>query len=242
MTVMSAERKEVSPKPSEPGVLAIGGALLLALAGFFTWQELHLASEVLAVAAAALAGAVAWLAHRKQLPGVGPAVISLAGLVNGTWYAANREPVLLVGLGITFVASVVMTLVMHRQQLVPQAHRTLTWLTTAATGLAGSFALYFFVFDASDTSLQGFVARRALLTLGWLISGTAMVVMGGKKAASEIRTAGYLVLGTSLVKMLLYDVGHDDGLLRIVALAIGGGVLVGASRLAAMFAKKEQAS
>jgi len=241
--VLNAERKDIPSKPAEPGVLAVGGALLLALAGFFLWQELHLAAEVLAVAAAALGAAVAWFAHRKQLPAIGPVALGAAGLFNGVWYAATREPVLLIGLGITFVASLLMTLASQREKLLPQAHRALAWLSTAATGLAGSFALYFFVFDASETSLTGFVARRAILTLAWLVSGTAMVVAGSKRGATEIRNAGYLVLGTSLAKMLLYDVGHDDNVIRIVALAIGGAVLVGASRLAAMFAaKKEQAS
>lgn len=240
--VLNAERRVFSPKQTDQAVLGVAGALLLALAAFFAWQELRLAAEVLAVAAAALAGGVAWLAHRKQLPGIGPIVLGLAGAVNGAWYAATKEPVLLIGLAITFVVSLVMTLVSQRDPVGPQAHRALSWLATAATGLAGSFALYFFVFDASETSLQGFVARRALLTLAWLLSGTVMVVAGSKRAATEIRNAGYLVLGTSMVKMLFYDVGHTDGMLRIVALAIGGAVLVGASRLAAMFAKKEQVS
>ena len=65
-----------------------------------------------------------------------------------------------------------------------------------------------------------------------------MVVFGTKKAAGEVRDAGYLVLGTSLVKMLLYDVGQDSGMVRIVALAIGGVMLLGASRLSTMFAKE----
>ncbi|MBL8954096.1 MAG: hypothetical protein JNK82_25190 [Myxococcaceae bacterium] len=240
--VVSAERKDLPPKRNDSSVLAIGGALLLLVAAFFTWQELHLATEVMAVGAAALAAGVAWLGHKKQLAALGPVALGVAGVLNGVWYAASKEPVLLVGLGITFVASLLTALASQRKALDVQVHRAAAWFSTAATGLASSFALYFFVFDASDTSLQGFVARRALLTLAWLGTGTAMVVAGSKRAANEVRNAGYLVLGTSLVKMLLYDVGHDDGMLRIVALVIGGVVLVGASRLAAMFSAKKEAS
>lgn len=247
MTVVTAERKPeaaVDPKKNEPAVLGIGGAILLALAGFFLWRQLSLASEVLAVAGSALAAAGAWLAHKKDKGGVGPIVLGVAGLACGGWYAMTKEPVVLIGLGISFVVSLVLTLASQKKfaNLEAKAHRTLSWFATAITGLAASFGTYFFVFDASETSLNGFIARRALLTLAWLISGTAMVVFGSKRAANEVRDAGYLVLGTSMVKMLLYDVPNDDNVVRIVALAIGGAVLMGASQLARLFAKKEQLS
>lgn len=231
----------VDPKKTEPAILGIGGAVLLALAAFFTWRELSLASEVLAILGSALAAAGAWFAHQKEKGSVGPILLAIAGIICGVWYAATKQPLVLVGLGISFVVSLVLTLLSQQSFVGPQAkvHRALSWFATAFSGLAATFATYFFVFDASESSLNGFIARRALLTLAWLVSGTAMVVFGSKRAATEVRDAGYLVLGTSMVKMLLYDVGHDGGMVRIAALAVGGVVLVGASQLSKLFAKEQ---
>src|SRR3954463_9934696 len=75
-----AERKTDTQK-LEPTVLGIGGAVLLALAAFFAWQELALASSVLAVGAAVCAAGLALLAHQKQKALVGPLLLGLSGLV-----------------------------------------------------------------------------------------------------------------------------------------------------------------
>jgi hypothetical protein len=219
----------------EPQILGIAGAVLLALASFFVWQELALAGTVLAIAGAACAAGFAWFAHSKEKGGWGPAVLAIAGTTCAAWYAATREPIVLIGLGITFIASVVLTALSQRQFKGEAAklHRMLSWFTTALGGLATSFATYFFVFDATESSLHGFIARRSLLTLSWLGAGVAMVVMGKKQSANEVRDSGFLVLGASMAKLLFYDLGHTDGLLRIGALALGGLVLVAASRFTA---------
>jgi hypothetical protein len=231
--VISAERPERKHdvQKVEPTVLGIGGALLLALAGFFAWQELALASTVLAVAGAACAAGLAYFAHRKEKASVGPVLLGLSGLVCGGWYAATKEPVLLIGLAIAFAASLVLTLLAQRTFTGEQArvHRAISWFATAFNGLAASFATYFFVFDATESSLNGFIARRSLLTLTWLVSGAVMVMMGRKKAAPEVRDAGFVVLAASMAKLLFYDLSHTDGLVRIAALALGGGVLMVAS-------------
>ena len=243
--VVSAERKpeqqQVDPKKVQPTMLGAAGAVLLLLSGFFLWRELSLASEVLAVAGSALAAAGAWLAHRKEKGHIGPIALGLATLGGGAWYAATKEPVLLIGLGMTFVASLVLTLLAQRdfKAELAKSHRSLAWLTTAVSGLVASFAAYFFVFDATESSLNEFIARRALLTLTWLVSGTVMVVMGTKKSADEIRNAGYLVLASSMAKLLLYDLGHTEGAVRIIALAVGGVVLMGASKVTGRFAKEK---
>ena len=49
--LISAERKHrpTQAQKIEPAVFGIGGSVLLALAGFFLWKELSVATEVLAV-------------------------------------------------------------------------------------------------------------------------------------------------------------------------------------------------
>ena len=243
--VVTAERKQqsVDSKQMQPTVLGGAGAVLLLLSGFFLWRELSLASEVLAVAASALAAAGAWLAHRRGLGRIGPIALGLTALGGGAWYAATKEPVVLIGLGISFVAALVLTLLAQRDVKAEwaKAHLKLSWLTTAASGLIGSFAAYFFVFDATESSLNEFIARRALLTLTWLVSGAALVVLGTRSGASGMREGGYLMLAASMGKLLFYDLGHTDGAVRIAALAVGGAVLMGASRVTVLFAKKEAA-
>src|SRR5438045_1772047 len=122
----------------EQNVLAIGGAVLLALAGFFVWQELALAGTVLAVGGAACAAGLAAFAHHRGKANWGPVVLALAGATCAAWYGATREPIVLVGLGITFVASVVLTVLSQRLFTGDSAklHRTLSWFTTALGGLA----------------------------------------------------------------------------------------------------------
>lgn len=233
--VVTAERKPnpVDVQKAEPKVLAIGGALLLGLSAIFLWRELTLANEVLAVVGSVAAAALAFLAHKKEKAGIGPIVLGIAGLATGAWYGASKEPVLLIGMGVAFVASLVLTLRAQKVFAGAEAriHRAMSWVGMAINGLIASFATYFFVFDATESSLNEFIARRSLLTLSWLIAGVVMVVAGRKRAATEIRDAGFLVLATSMVKLLVYDLGHTDGVIRIGALAIGGAVLMVASQL-----------
>jgi hypothetical protein len=235
---------DVKPPPAGSGkgdhkLLAWGGGLLLALAGVFLWKDLALAAEVLAVIGAGLTAAFAVVAHRKEWPGVGPIALGLAGLVTGCWYAATKEPITLAAVGIAFVASLALTL--HSQRVfkgpVAQLHRTLSWLGMVLNGLIGTFGLYFLVFDATESSLNEFIARRVVLTLLWLVSGTAMVVFSAYREMSEVRLAGFVALAAAMAKLLMYDLVHTDGLVRVAVLGIGGVVMLGAARVAALVGK-----
>jgi len=228
--------RPIDPQRSEPQILAIGGAVLLGLSGVFLWKELRLPIETLAIGLAGIVAlAVAGLS-RASFKVVGP-VLLLAGTgVVGLWYAATREPVLLVALSTLMVASIAaIALEARRERLTSDRdrwHRLLSWHGAALTGLATSFAFYFHIFDASDLSLQGFVARRVVLTLAWLFIGTALVLSGRKQKLPEVRDAGFLVLATAVGKMLIYDVSHVDGALRVGALAIAGVTLLAAAEVA----------
>ena len=231
--VRSAERV-VETQKSEPMVLRAVGALLLGLAGFFVWQEMHLQSEVLVVVGAAVAAAIAWFAARKDLTLIGPFSLAAVSGVAGTWYAASKEPVLLIAMGVAFVASLVCAIATLSRVRLDSAsarfHRMVSWIGLGASGLITSFAAYFQIFDASESAgMEDFVARRAILSLFWLLSGTALILLGRLRKANEIRDAGFLVLAASVGKLMLYDTTHLDGAIRIAALAIGGFVLVAAS-------------
>lgn len=233
--VVSAAKKEaprvVDAQNVEPHVLGIAGALLLALAGFFAWKEAALANEVLMIAAAGGGAVLAWWASKKGKALVGPFVLTAVTLAAGGWYSLTKEPMLIVAMGISFTASVLATL--HARRAFPretsQMHQTLSWLGTAISGLATTFGTYFLVFNATESSLHDFVARRALLTLTWLVAGTSMVLVGRRKKATEIRDAGFVVLAASMGKLLLYDMAQTDGMVRIATLLIGGVVLMSAS-------------
>lgn len=235
--VVSAARKNpprvVDAQNLEPTVLGIGGALLLGLAAYFAWKELRLANEVLMLAATGGAAVLAAFAAKKGLAIIGPLALTATTLGAGVWYSMTKEPLLVTAMGVGFVASVAATLYAQKtfSREHGQVHLTFSWLGTAITGLATTFATYFLVFDATETGLNDFIARRAVLTLTWLISGTALVLAGRRRKASEIRDAGFVVLAASMGKLLLYDMARTDGMVRIATLVISGVVLMGASRV-----------
>lgn len=223
----------------EVRVLGIAGAGLLGLAGVFLWRELHVAPEVLMLVGALLAAGLAWFFRRTQTLLVGPVVLLGATALGGLWYGATREPLLLAALAVLFAVSLAMAvgeLVQARpESALSRWHRMLSWHGVALSGLATTFALYFHVFDASDLAAQDFVARRALLTLGWLLAGVGLVLFGRARRATEVRDAGFVVLAASVGKLLVYDTTHLDGLLRVGALAVGGLVLLTSAQLARRF-------
>ncbi len=232
-TVRSAARV-VETKKSEPMVLGSVGMVLLGLAAYFGWQELQMPAEVLAIFGAVVAAAIAWFASKSKITMLGPLVLGTASVVIGCWYAATKEPVLLIAMGVGFVVSLVLALRGLRHERLDTAsdkmHRMMAWLGLAVAGLITTFAGYFQIFDASESvGLQDFVARRAILSLFWLLSGTGLVLVGRSAKANEIRDAGFLVLAASVAKLMFYDTTHTDGAIRIAALAIGGLVLVIAS-------------
>ena len=222
--------RRVEVEKVETHVMGLAGTGLLALAAFFLWRELQVRAEVLLVMAAVAAAVAAFALGRLKVPLLGPVLLLGATGLGGLWYGATREPLLLAGLAVSFLAAVVLAVADRQRPAVESGrarwHRMLSWHGVALSGLVTSFAVYFQIFDASDLSLQGFVARRALLSLGWLLGGVSLVLFGRGRHAPEVRDAGFLVLAAAVTKLLVYDTTHLDGLLRIGALAVGGGVLL----------------
>lgn len=220
----------------EPVVLGMGGGVLLLLSSVFLWQELALRSEAAMLLVAAGAVAAALGLGRARVPMAGPLVLLGATGVAGLWYGATREPMLLGALLTLFVGTLAAIVVQRFRSSVEsqteRRHRLLSWQAVAISGLGASFATYFHIFDASDLNLQHFVARRAVLTFFWLLSGVVMVLLGRGKQAPEIRDAGFLVLAASMGKLLIYDTTHLDGFLRIGALGIAGLVLLASAHIA----------
>jgi hypothetical protein len=226
--VVNARRPEVVKVEAQ--VMGVAGAGLVALAAFFLWRELQVRAEMLLVITAGVAAVGAFTLRQWKVQLFGPVALLGATGAGALWYGATREPLLLAGLAVAFVAAVVLA-VMDRSAAQADSttsrwHRLLSWHGVALSGLVTSFAVYFQVFDASDLSLQDFVARRALLSLAWLLSGVALVLFGRARQATEVRDSGFLVLAAAVTKLLVYDTTHLDGLLRIGALAVGGGVLL----------------
>jgi hypothetical protein len=225
--------RRVEVEKLETRVLGLAGGGLLALAAVFLWRELAVPAEVVLVVATVAAVVAAGVLSRLRVPLVGPAVLLGATGLGALWYGATREPLLLVGLGAAFAGTVALA-VMARRAPAPESptarwHRLLAWHGVALSGLVTSFAFYFQLFDASDLSLQHFVARRALLSLSWLAAGVALVLRGRSQRAGEVRDAGFVVLAAGVAKLLVYDTTHLDGLLRVGALAVGGAVLLGSA-------------
>jgi len=67
------------------------------------------------------------------------------------------------------------------------------------------------------------VARRLLLTVVWLAAGLALVV----RRRPALQPGGRVLVAAAYVKALVYDTTHLDGGLRILALLVTGGLLLG---------------
>ncbi|WP_338869081.1 DUF2339 domain-containing protein [Myxococcus stipitatus] len=207
------------------------GAALLALAGIFLWRDLRLDKEVLLILAAAATLVLAFF----ELPGpwrlAAPvAVLSLSGL-GGLWYAAMRHPLLLVGLGLMFAASVVTLVRAPRHDVLPPDHvrHRLVWYGLTLATIAASWAFYFHFLTLGVA--EDHVARRLVLTLGWLVVGVVMVLWGRQKGAFVVRDAGFCFVAIAVGKALGYDTVNLDGTLRVVGLAAAGVLMLGGAWL-----------
>lgn len=233
--VQNAARLNETHK-KEPTVLAVAGAGLLLMAAFLLWKELSVRAEIVMVMAASIGAAAAVVLSRRGVHTLGPIGLLATSGAAGLWYLVSREPILLAALGIPFGTALLLALNdrAKRELESPESrlHRLLSWQAVAASGLVFTFALYFQLFDASDLISPDFTARRAILSLAWLLAGIGMVLFGRSHKTTEIRDAGFVVLAASVAKLVFYDTVHLDGWLRIGTLALAGSVLVGASLMA----------
>jgi hypothetical protein len=205
------------------------GAGLLALAVVFLWRDLQVPRELLlALAATAAAGLGLLNVHRAQRLAAPIAVLACA-VAGGLWYAATKEGLLLVGLALTLVAATVALLLSRRESPPDRIHDVLSWYGLTAAAIAASWAFYFHFLTLGFA--EDNVARRLVLTLGWLVTGVALVLTGRQRGTPVIRDAGFAFVAIAVGKTLLYDTVNLHGSLRVVGLAAAGALMLGAAWL-----------
>lgn len=205
------------------------GAGLLALAVVFLWRDLQVPRELLLALAASLAVGVGFLnVHRAQRL-AGPIAVLACAVVGGLWYAATKEGLLLVGLALTLVAAAVAVLRSRRPATPDRVQDVLVWygLTVAAIAASWAFYFHFLTLGFADDN----VARRLVLTLGWLVAGVALVLTGRQRGTPVIRDAGFAFVAIAVGKALVYDTVNLHGSLRVVGLAAAGALMLGAAWL-----------
>jgi hypothetical protein len=205
------------------GFFAAGG-VLMALAGIFWWRDLGVAPEWL-VAVVAAAAAVASVTRGRSAPWLAT-VLSAAGvLAGGLGYLALRSDALLAGLLSATVAATVTAVLGWASA--DARRRSLMLATLIVGGLAASWALYFRVFTLGFAEDQ--IARRMVLTLGWLISGVVLCVWSARSNRPTVGHVGLAFVGAALLKVVAYDTSHLAGGLRVATLAASGALLLGAA-------------
>jgi uncharacterized membrane protein len=206
--------------------LYVVGGVLLAAAATFAWYDLAVAPAYLLAVASLVCGALAILEWPSA--DVGPVSLAVTATAGGVWFILSQDPRLLWGLAATALAAAA-GVVLERDRN-DRTLRVSSWYAMAISALVGSASFYFQFLTlgiAADT-----VSRRLILTLGWLVSGVALVVMGRMRRREPMRHAGYLFLAVSVGKALLYDTTHLEGILRVGVLALAGlGAIIGASLL-----------
>ncbi|NTX04761.1 MULTISPECIES: DUF2339 domain-containing protein [Myxococcus] len=210
----------------------LGGALL-ALAAVFLWRDLHMPVEALLILAAVATLALGFLAVPRGGLLIFPIAVLATSVTGGLWYAATKQPLLLVGLALTFIASVIMlprSLRRGDTQL-ERIRDVLVWFGLTAATIATSWTFYFHFLTLGVA--EDHIARRLVLTLGWLVIGVVLVFLGRKRGAPVIRDAGFCFVAISVGKTLLYDTAHLDGSLRVAGLAAAGALMLGTAWLSA---------
>lgn len=208
----------------------VGGGLLM-LAVVFLWRDLQVPRELLLAVAAVGAAGLAFLhvPHTRGL--MGPVTVLACAVAGGLWYAATKEGLLLVGLALTLAVATTLVL---RWGLQPGAEQdrvrdVLIWFGLSAAAIAASWAFYFHFLTLGIA--EDNVARRLVLTLGWLVAGVALVLTARQRGMPVMRDAGFVFVAIAVGKALLYDTMNLHGSLRVVGLAAAGVLMVGAALL-----------
>ena len=210
--------------------LVVAGLLFVALAGFFFWRDLNLGLEFVLLPVALLLGATVVTRRPPGLSELGVWGLLLCAVVGGFWFAALAPPALLWGLGAAFVGTLA-AIVRAPLGEAPAAVRARSWAwrAFAANFLAFSFALYFQFLTLGVAA--DLIARRLVLTGGWLIGGLMLLVIGQRRGRQEIAEAGSAVMIAALLKAAFYDTTHLGGPLRISAMLLTGVLLFGGAAL-----------
>ncbi len=207
-------------------VMAGLGAVLLALSGLFLWRELQLSAAVLLSVAAVLAAGVAQARLPRARPIAGPIALLAVSVGGGLWFFTRFDPLLLWGLGIAVLSTIYTVFRMHRpaRDAEDRLHLALLWYGVTASVLVSSAALYFQFFTIGFAHDE--IARRLVLSIGWLAAGLVLVFSGHQRRERVIRDAGFGFIGIALFKVLIYDTTHLHGTLRIAGLAAAGMLLL----------------
>ena len=200
--------------------LRAAGVVLLMITGVLIWREVAMDAVVLLLVVSSMTMVGSFWLEKNKKEVFGPLLSFGAVIVSSGWYAAMRDPLALLAMGLGFVTFVVLSFVNRARSLSP--HRALAFQGVAWSGLALSLAADFHVFHASELGDAGFLARRVILTVLWLVPGLASLVVGGKREDRALQAVGVVMTVAALGKLLAYDTIQLDGVLRIAAYGVAG--------------------
>jgi len=203
---------------------AVGGAGLLAVAGYFAWTELALDPRYALTVAALLATGAA-LSRRRWFALAAFAGLIACAAVGGAAYFTEPSDALLVGLVVAAAGAAAHALRGWLGGDEDGARRALVSHGWVASALLASGALYLRFVTLGVGADH--VARRLALTLTWLAIGIVVVTV---RARGKWH-AGYLFVLVATAKALFYDTLRLDGGLRVATLALAGVFLLGGAWL-----------
>lgn len=209
-------------------VLGVAGFGLLGLAALFLWRDAQVHPAWLLAGGGAVAAALTLRRGAAGWQVLSALALVATVAVEVAAYAAFREPVVLVALGLTGAAAVVAA---RRAPLPSTAQERLrslaVWgaLAVAVLGLSGG--VYFELLTLRLWSDEP--TRRLVLSLGWLVSGVVFLALARRTQVLAARDAGFFMLAVTAAKVLAYDTTHLAGAARVGLLAGAGVLLLGAA-------------
>jgi hypothetical protein len=208
--------------------LAAGGALFLAMGGFFLWRDLALPRELLMLVTTIAAGAAAVLKVPRQWPVAAPAALLATTVAAGSWFLGDKSAALLPSLALALAAATAAVMRAARPGEPALAH-DLRWYGLGVALLASTSAFYFHFLTVGVAADS--VARRLIPTVAWLAVGLALYIAGRRRAPAVTRV-GLGLMGVALCKAVVYDTTHLAGGLRTLVLtAVGAMLLFGAAAI-----------
>lgn len=219
--------------------LRFTGFTLLGLTALLIWKEVSLSAVYLLLAGSAVTTAASFWLERKQRAVVGPLLSFVTLVIAAGWYGATREPLVLAVLS-AVTATFTGLAWLHRARGLG-LHRWLVFQGAAWSGLVLSMATDFHLFHASELGDENFLARRVILTIGWLIPGLALVVKGTRREDRVFQVTGLVLTAAALGKLLMYDTVQLEGVLRIASYGLAGVFTLLAGQLLTQKAPRVQA-
>jgi uncharacterized membrane protein len=208
-------------------VLAAGGLLLWVVAGGFLWRDLQVPPEAFLAIGAVIAAGLAIKKLPERLGWIGPVLLLAVSVLGGGWFVLTKAAVLVPAVLITTAATAI---ALFRSKPEQKGQRLLLWYGLAIAVLVSTGSTYFHLFTARW--LADDVARRLILSFVWVAFGVTLVVAAVRRNEPFARDAGFAALAVAVGKILVYDMMHLGGPLRLVVLFGGGALLLGGAMLA----------